>query len=192
MEHRLFDRANPPDFGSPDFYRDRERAPHLEQGGHQGRLAEALRLTELAVNLYHPATLSDLGAGDGGFLSTIRHLPVEAWGYDLQPSNIVGASERGVDVRLVDFLNQPVEYGDLSVCTEVLEHLLDPHRFLRDLPSRLLVASSPVNETADSHYTYHLFAWNRDGYRALVKQAGFEVVEHVETGGFQVLLGVRP
>lgn len=184
MEARLF--TDVPEYTTPEWYSSRERAPHLEQGAHQWRLAQAKRL----VVLSGARTVSDLGAGDGGLLSTLPGL--EAWGYDLQQTNIDGAKERGVDVRYADFLTAPVDYGELSVCTEVIEHLVDPHGFVRSVQSEWIVASSPVNETVESHYGFHLWVFDVEGYRALMRQGGYEVVEHVDNGMFQVILGRRP
>ena len=190
MEAKLF--TEPPEFTRPEWYAGRERAPHLEQGGHRGRLDLAARYARLAATEHGCRTVSDLGAGDGGLLSLIASEFEEAWGYDLQPANVEGAKERGVTVHLCDMAHPAVNFGDLSVCTEVLEHLIDPHGLVRALPSPALVASSPAFETADSHYAYHTWCFDMDGYRALVEQGGYRVVRHEITGDFQVLLGVRP
>jgi 2-polyprenyl-3-methyl-5-hydroxy-6-metoxy-1,4-benzoquinol methylase len=189
VESKLF--VEDPIYATAAWYAERERAPHLEQGAHQWRLSEAWRLATVAVNEWGVETVSDLGAGDGGFLSTLRDLPVTGWGYDLQPSNIEGAAERGVDVRYGDFVAGPVDHGDLTVCTEVLEHLLDPHALVAAIPSPVLIASSPVNETAAAHYAFHLWAWDRDGYADLLTAGGYQIVEHVDDRNFQVILGAR-
>lgn len=198
MEAKLFSDDDIPDFTTAEWYGERERAPHLEQWNHQWRLEQARVLVAKAVFDFDVLSVSDLGAGDGGFLSTIKDLrrhdapiALDSWGYDLQPTNIAGAAERGVNVTYADFLVDPVHYGDLTVCTECLEHLVDPHGLVRDCPSPWFVGSSPVNEHAGSHYAFHLWAWDRDGYAALLTQGGYEVVDHVDNGQFQVILGRR-
>lgn len=180
-----------PDHVTPAWYQTRERAPHLEQHGHQGRLHLAAELCAKAAAHYGCRTVSDLGAGDGGLLSLIHAWFDRAWGYDLQPANIDGADSRGVDVILADVTGPNIVTGDLAVCTEVLEHLLNPHGFLSDLPSGVLVASSPAFETDRSHYPFHTWAWDQVGYGHLVEQAGYRVKAHEITGDFQVLLAVR-
>ncbi len=195
MEVRLFNPAAPPDYATPGWYATRERAPHLEQNPHTARLRTAAEYVRFAVE-HTPDCVVDCGAGDGGLLSLLTDLDVPCYGYDLQPSNIEGAAERGVNVALRDVVTDgvgPVDRDAVAVCTEVLEHLIDPHRFLRDLPTDWVVASSPWNETADSHYEFHLWAWDHDGYRALLAQAGYETVFHESNGdGFQIILGLRP
>lgn len=188
MEARLF--TDTPEYVTPEWYADRDRAPHLEEWPHVWRLTEAARMVEKVYCNEGKLAVVDLGAGDGGLLSTLNR-QIRCWGYDLQPSNIEGAKERGVNVTLANILTDPIQWADLAVATEMLEHLEDPHRFVRGISSRWLVASSPVNETNDSHYAFHTFCWDRDGYRALLEQGGFTVLEHVDNGQFQVILGER-
>lgn len=193
MEARLFDPASPPEWTTPEWYSTRDRAPHLEEAPHQWRLFTAREFIVQAVLDYNIKSVSDLGAGDGGLLSTLFSVPVTTWGYDLQPSNIRGAQQRGpVAVSLRNVLTDDIKYGDLSVATEMIEHLVDPHSFVRSIPSRFLVASSPVNETVDSAYLFHTWCWDREGYAALLEQGGYEIVEHADNGQFQCALARRP
>lgn len=209
-EWRLFPEGTIPEYTTAAWYAGRERAPHLEQGGgHTERLHETAAQVHAAADAYfsHAPTVSDLGAGDGGLLSLLE-VPSRiavAWGYDLQQSNVLAARvERGVNVVFGDVVegwlslarNGPrylIRFGDISVCTEMLEHLVDPHAFVRTIAqgSRVLVASSPWMERPGSAYEFHTWAWDPEGYRALLEQGGFEVVRQELRGGFQVLTGVR-
>ena len=187
-EWRLWEGDEPPIYSTPEWYAERERAPHLEQyGGQRDRLILAAEW----INAVQPESVVDLGAGDGGLLS-ILDPGIKRWGYDLQPSNIEGAKERGVDVRLGDFLNDPVDWAELAICTETIEHLVDPHAFVRQVQSQMLLASSPALETNENHYEFHLWAWDVAGYKALLERGGYKVVKHRTISGFQVILGVRP
>jgi len=184
------------------FHEHRERAPHLEQGIHQGRLQLAADFVREAVDRVEtrvtvPCTVIDLGCGDGGLLSLISRLPwVNAYGFDFQPSNKQGWDERNVKAYGLDFVNEFDGIGDADVyvMTEVLEHLTDPHGFVKKIRDRgdgvQLVASSPFTEHAGSHDECHAWAWDQDGYRALMVQAGFNVVRHETTGMFQVIHAV--
>jgi 2-polyprenyl-3-methyl-5-hydroxy-6-metoxy-1,4-benzoquinol methylase len=187
-EWQLFEPGTIPEYTRPDWYADRERAPHLEQGIHQNRL----HLTAQMVRAAQPADVVDLGAGDGGLLSLIRDIP--AWGYDLQPSNLDGAAERGVDVRYGDVVEGDLEWAELAVATELIEHLLRPREFVQRVAehAKWIVASSPWTETPESHYEFHTYCWDQAGYRDLIEQAGYQVVRHETVDMFQVICGVRP
>jgi 2-polyprenyl-3-methyl-5-hydroxy-6-metoxy-1,4-benzoquinol methylase len=155
MEVQFFEPGTVPEWTTTPWYEQRVRAPHLEEPGHRGRLLLAAEFVREAIAEHGATSLSDMGAGDGGLLSLVSG-EIAGWGYDLMPANVQAAiDERAVDVRRVDILTDPVKYGDICVLTEVLEHLIDPHGFLVACPSRLVVASSPDNETRDCHYEFH-------------------------------------
>lgn len=201
MEHKLFT-GDVPHVSTPEYHRDRERAPHLEQEWHRPRLHAAAGYV-LDFGVRHiglspdrePLTVSDLGCGDGGLLSLLKGSPDlgRCWGYDFQPSNEAGWLERGVEAYARDVFGQDWEdvmLGDVVVMTEVLEHLADPHRVLRLLRERgaqRLVSSSPHNEHPGNHSDCHAWAWDREGYRTLLETNGWNVVSGREVGLFQVL-----
>jgi hypothetical protein len=189
LQARLFEDGTVPVHTTAEWYASRERAPHLEEGLHRGRLLLCAEFVNTAIVEHAIQSVSDMGCGDGGLLSLINS--AEAWGYDLQPSNVAGGKDRGVDVRLGSALADDVEWGELTVCTECLEHLVDPHAFLRRIPSRFLVASSPATETAEHHYPFHTWAWDEAGYGAMLSAAGFRVERHEREGMFQVVLAAR-
>lgn len=191
-EWRLFDEGTVPEYTRPGWYEGREHAPHLEEG-HRPRMEHAAAFIAEAAFSRGLRTVVDLGAGDGGLLSLLGPA-FTAHGYDLMPENVQAAKERGVDVRYGDVLEGDVEWAEIAVCTEMLEHLVDPHGFLRSLPDsvKVLVCSSPRDERPGRAYEFHTWAWDLDGYRALVEQAGFTVQRHRPVDRFQVLLAVRP
>lgn len=180
------------------FHEHRDRAPHLEQPAHRARLVRAADLVlDAQVLLGRPAAVSDLGCGDGGLLSLIQDEVGEAWGYDFTPANAAGWSGRGVKAEPLDVFGADaaqVRFGDITVATEVFEHLTDPHAVVRWIAahSRFLVASSPWNENAESYDECHAWAFDRDGYRDLIEQGGYRLLRHVDVERFQLVLGVRP
>jgi hypothetical protein len=207
-EWRIYPDADVPHVSTPEFHQHRERAPHLEQPGHQGRLAVAADLVRGAGLLYRSATgergtFSDLGCGDGGLLSVVQDEFRDAWGYDFQPSNAAGWAERGVTAYQADlfssssslFYRDEVELGEVIACTEVLEHLASPHGVLKQLREHpvpeYLVCSSPVNESDRLHDECHAWAWDYSGYEAMVHNAGWKVTQHVVTGPFQVIQAAK-
>lgn len=193
-EYKLFE-GDVPEVSTFEFHEHRERAPHLEQGIHQGRLYQAADFIRAAIHRCpEGATVSDLGCGDGGLLSLIQGTPnlESAWGYDFAPANIPGWAERGVRAYAKDAFvkdKDEVSYGDISVTTEVLEHVADPHGIVKRIStkSRFMVASSPWNETPGSHDACHAWAWDMEGYAALFTNNGWRVIAHVQNDMFQII-----
>ena len=200
-EYRLFDPADPPAFFTDSWYETREHAPHLEQAAHATRLQDAARCVVESVRAAPDEIQSvvDLGAGDGGLLSLVEaQVTVPCWGYDLMAVNVdYGCQVRGVQLELRNFGTDEVNWGDLAVITECLEHLPDPHATVRQIAehSRWIVASSPVNEDDTQHDACHAWAWDLEGYAALVEQGGFTVQEQFVSDpngyGFQAVVGRR-
>jgi len=194
MEWRLFDEGTVPYVSTAEFHHDRERAPHLEQGHHRARMELALDCVRAAENWYAEPTLCDLGAGDGGFLTLVTPFVGRAWGYDFCPANIVGAAERGVDVREADFTATKPELATVVTTLEVLEHVARPHALVQAVWQagvRVMIASSPVDENDVHHDGCHAWAWDMDGYRALFEQGGWTVVRHETADRYQVVLARR-
>ncbi len=192
-EYRLFE-GDTPYVSTYDYHEDRERAPHLEQPHHRARMELALDCVRAAAHWYGEPSLSDLGAGDGGFLTLASPHVGKAWGYDFCPANLVGAAERGMDVRAANFTTDDVEFGTIVTMTEVLEHMADPHGFLRRLWAsgvRVVIASSPYVETDVSHDASHAWAWDENGYAEMFHKAGWSVARHETVPYFQVILARR-
>jgi hypothetical protein len=190
-EWKLFD-GDTAYVSTPEFHADRERAPHLEQGHHSLRLHTAAGMIRSCAAPQR--TYVDLGCGDGGLLSLCQDAFPQAWGYDFQPSNAAGWTERGVTAEPLDVFGKDwsrVSLGSVVSCTELLEHLTDPHGALRRVHGGLsveyLVCSSPVNEHAGFHDPCHAWAWDASGYAAMIDNAGFTVLEHKLVGPFQVV-----
>ena len=196
MEWKLFT-GDTPHVSTFEFHEHRERATHLEQPIHRPRLELAAQFVLIAARLARVQTLSDLGCGDGGLLSLVQDKLADAWGYDFCPANAEGWPERGVKAEALDVFGADkdrVRFGSVTTVTEVLEHLADPHQAVRWIAghSRYIVASSPWDETPDSHDECHSWAWDRAGYQQLIEQGGYRVLRHAEAGRFQVILGWRP
>lgn len=205
MEARLFPEGTIPTWTTSDWYEGRDSAPHLEQDGHRDRLLATRDVIVKLEDLWWPEdeiqehfSVVDLGAGDGGLLSLLKASLVDSWGYDLQQTNVRVAHEyRRVNVRYVDVVNcQPeaIKWAPVAVATEMLEHLIDPHGFVKKVSeySDYIVASSPWHETADNHYEFHTWAWDEEGYAALLRNNGFpEIQQHFRVSGAQIIVGAK-
>lgn len=197
-EYRFFDiKDGEPYFSTQEFHDEREAAPHIDQHGMQrDRLVLAADFVKELVLEYKINTVSDICCGDGGLLEYLKPFfeehGVQAWGYDFQPANVRDAVyKRKVDVSFADVVNDPIEYGELSIMTECLEHFYDPHAMVRKIESDYFVASGPNGETPEAHYSLHTWGWSWDAYEKLMEQGGFKVTRHEESTIFQVVSAVR-
>lgn len=207
-EYRFYPGVNTPPVSTFEFHKDRERAPHFEQPWHKGRFNAIIDAISSAIqHVYSNKTIQygnvglvDLGCGDGGLLQhLINYFPhIRPYGYDFQPSNANGWLERGLTARgcvnALDFIENwdSVLSAHIYVITEVLEHLANPHLMVERIRERnaFIIASSPWNETPESHDACHAWGWDFIGYKRLLTSHGFEILTHCKVEQFQVILGV--
>lgn len=195
VEYRLF-QPDKPQFHDADFYRDRDVADHLNEDGHRPRLVQACSEVKALVTGKMLSSVADWGAGNGGLLSIIPSQPrISKWGYDMSPKAVEYARNvLHLDVRQMDITKDEVRAGEVTVMTEVIEHLVEPLAVLKKLatmPVRYIVASSPAFETDTQHYEFHLWAWTEDSYPKLIESAGFKVLRHYTVGSTQFVVGEK-
>jgi SAM-dependent methyltransferase len=79
-------------------------------------------------------TLLDLGCGLGGYAKRLAERGFEVIAYDVAPEYVERARALGVDARQYDGERLPLEDGsvDTVFLLEVIEHLEDPARLLRE------------------------------------------------------------
>lgn len=167
----------------------------MDLAGQPGFTQRAKMVTDLASLVFalRPdlRTATELGCGDGSLLAMLECCAMRAWGYELGAADVAHGKSQGLDVRQADILTASLDYGDVLVASEVLEHLADPVAFLRGLPSRLLICSSPSAETGDWHNPIHAWAWDLEGYRHLLSAGGWRVLHQAECyGGLNEFGGV--
>jgi hypothetical protein len=186
VEHRFYPVGQVPPVSTYAYHEHRERAPHLEQDMHRGRLTRVAHL----IRSLHPQSVVDLGCGDGGLLSLLQG--IDAWGYDFQPSNVPAWEERGVFAVAKDVLwpGAEVRWAELTAMTEVLEHIDDPHRVIKWAAqnSKFVVASSPHCETPEYHAEEHAWGWDMPGYLAMFSPH-YEIITHETLSWCQILMG---
>ena len=127
------------------------------------------------------------------YVITTKKKDIKSWGYDLIPNNVEYArTVRDVDAKLLNITNDLLEYGDVAIITEVLEHLEDPHTFIKNLSSKFLVASSPYNETDKVHRKFHIWAWDEEGYQKMINDNGYTIIKNTTVSGWsQIVLAVK-
>ena len=196
MIEKRFTQEEHPYFSSVEYHVDRVAAHHLEEPEHRPRL---LKVKEIINSLgTKVSSVVDFGCGDGGLISEL--FGYIAWGYDFCPDNVKYATEiRHVNVQYancVEELDMIKTNADICIATEYLEHLENPHKFLEDILNKTkikyLVCSSPWNETNLEIAGGHVWAWDREGYQALVENAGWEIILHEDVEPrFQIILAKR-
>lgn len=184
MESRLFDPLSPPEWIDPLWWVDQPHVNHIDNRVHQARLISAAETAMALSDQLGGVAICDIGSCDGGLLELIRP-EYTAFGYDvIQISIKYGREVRGVDLRYGNVTGNPkLELAPVLVCTEMLEHLKDPHGFLKELRRASIeyaIFSSPHSETAQYHEWNHAWAWDREGYANMITDAGWEIVSHID------------
>lgn len=172
-----------------DYYR---QYPYIDPAYQAGFWPRIHMTANLIAGARQPGqTVCELGCNAGHLLELVGQ---PCWGYDIGEGPLAVARRSGHDARRADITADDLELGDIVVLSEVLEHLDDPHgmvaRLNRD-PVRMVVASSPHLETDVDHYEQHKFAWDLDGYSAMLEGAGFTVKQRATVGIFQAQLATR-
>jgi len=139
-------------------------------------------------------TVADIGCGSAYKL--IKYLgDFEAVGYEL-PVNVEKLMERYPerDWRISDLTSKEDIKVDLIICSDVIEHLVDPDvlmTYLANQEYKLLILSTPerdicrgANDFGPPQNSAHQREWNFDEFRQYVSQF-FEIDEHVITNNKQ-------
>jgi predicted TPR repeat methyltransferase len=179
-EWKLFDEI--PYFATPEFFAAHPWIEPAHQIGHAERMQMVLSAILRLHNGHLLESLCDLGCGDGTLLRLIRSETqiTRLWGITQSQDDIDVAWSHDLNVAQGNFLPADIHWADVTVMTEVLEHLIDPHGFLRRIESQYLIASSPSAETDKWHYEHHTWAWDTDGYAKMIANAGFKILDQAE------------
>jgi 2-polyprenyl-3-methyl-5-hydroxy-6-metoxy-1,4-benzoquinol methylase len=148
------------------------------------------------------AAVLDIGSGQGEFAIHLREMypDLAVWGVEYSSAGVersrAAAAARGAKVSFTQLdLLQPVTLGpgqpaaDCAVCSEVLEHVADPVRLLRNAKSllapgcRVIVTVPGGPRSAFDRHIGHHRHFTAAGLRGVLTDAGF-AVERVQRAGF--------
>lgn len=149
----------------------------------------------IEAHLPKGSTVLEVGCGVGDMLLRLRSDYV-ACGFDLAEEYVLYCQSRGLNVwqGLAERTNLPSHSFDAVVCADVLEHVLDEKRVLREIfrvlrPGGLLFVRVPVNEDLEWYMTFetyeyiHLRSFSEGGLWLLFKKVfGCEIVHLSENG----------
>lgn len=143
-----------------------------------------------------PKSVCEIGCGAGEILRILQDEldpDCEFLGYDIAPQAIEMAKQREnarLHCKLGDFMTEEKGFFDLILLVDVLEHFENCFEVLREIKSRstykilqlpLDIAAVPVilNELIDyRHTTGHLHFFTKDIALEILRDAGYEVVDH--------------
>jgi len=137
-------------------------------------------------------TVLDVGCGDGTFLATLS----DEWSkYGVEPS-VSGARlarDRKLDVACATLDSTTTPYqADLISALDVIEHVVDPHKFVESLKRHLRPggvvllltgdADAFTARTAGQQWSYlrwcgHISVFSQSGLRQLLESHGFEILD---------------
>jgi 2-polyprenyl-3-methyl-5-hydroxy-6-metoxy-1,4-benzoquinol methylase len=140
-----------------DSERDEEyyKSGHLIADAiHQLRVKTIIGLIGQSLPLYPKPKLADLGSGDGILLREIKRqgiLPAERlWALDFAPSRVTNAFRQTPNAILANLRFTPLQSSsfELVVCSEVLEHTIDPSAIVQEMiriakPGGTIIVSFP-------------------------------------------------
>ena len=102
----------------------------------------------------------EIGCSKGGFRKNLRP-EAEIWGVEPNPSSAAEAAERGyrILVGTYDLVADevPAGYFDVVVCNDVIEHMVDPDSFLREVRVKLKPGGLIVGSVPNVRYFGNLF-----------------------------------
>jgi len=159
--------------------------------------ARALRLLRLNVPAPDTRKLFEVGCGPGLLLDAARYCGWEALGLDPSSEAVEwGRTHLGVEIQKGELLGTPpIRDADLSIASEVIEHVADPLPFLKSIaeslnPNGALVLTTPNAESRAIERMgnrwvyldvgYHLILHSAESLRLVLAAAGFHAI-HTET-----------
>ena len=149
-------------------------------------------------------SILDVGCGEGNFLSTLS----QKWskrGVEPSAAGVELSRRKNLEVALGTLDSSDERYdADLISALDVVEHVVDPHRFIESIkrhlkPNGLLLlftgdSSSYPAKVAGARWSYlrwcgHISIFSALGLKELLKSHGFEIVawkrcEHPSSPGF--------
>jgi 2-polyprenyl-3-methyl-5-hydroxy-6-metoxy-1,4-benzoquinol methylase len=133
----------------------------VETAENQGYRANPRRdVLELLPRLKPGIKVLEVGCGEGGFCLAIPEA-TERWGIEPEPRAAEIATTRlhRVFVNTFDAIKPelPLNYFDLVVCNDVIEHMTDHDAFLRSVQDHMVPGSYIVGSLPNVRYYSNLF-----------------------------------
>lgn len=170
---------------------------HHEARRLEGRVLAGNRTDIYAKHLGRPVgSLLEVGCGTGPLADGFENAGVRWSGIDIDGGNVAFARAQGVPVERCDFLDYDGPRVDVVCASQVLEHVLQPRRFLErarelltpggllhlDVPNhngltaRVRKLPLPIREYGFLQPPHHLVAYPPRSLRLALESTGFDVL----------------
>ncbi|MCU7811818.1 MAG: class I SAM-dependent methyltransferase [Candidatus Thiodiazotropha sp. (ex Notomyrtea botanica)] len=150
-----------------------------------------------------PKSICEIGCGSGGILASLRdaYPDIQLTGYDIAPSaaNFWGQWD-GLDLNLKtgNFLTEDSNQYDILMLIDVLEHLADPHAFLKAITGRsqYLIIHFPLDLSAISVFREspllhvrrkvgHIHYFTKNLAFELLRESGYKILDYRYTQAYK-------
>ena len=159
------------------WYREEYPGVYTHTPEHDGEVARE------RIKAYGPklqGKILDVGCGNAAFVTACKEKGLDAEGQEIGPTN--PAAEWYVHLGSLFDLNFPTDHYDAITCHDVLEHVTDPERFLRELRRMLKPGGWFILDWPDFAFDHHwkaiehLWMLEPQRVRLLLEQADFEPI----------------
>ena len=149
--------------------------------------------------------IADIGAGSGLMLDEFRKIHPNSQLLAVEPSKILADSCRGKDIPVEEDLIENIKNQnnscDLVTCFEVLEHVYDPHLFIKNIsnllkPGGLMVITTLSVDGFDIQFLWdkseqispphHINFLSKKGFKHLFTRAGLTNIQVITPGVLDV------
>lgn len=142
-----------------DYYQNGVKTNYLQKRWHDGKIKVVMALLNSSRV---PATILDVGSASGWFLSELKkHFPESACtGVDIYEPAIAYAKKhyKDIEFRVGDAHKLPFRSAtfDLVICTEVLEHVVEPESVVSELARVLKPGGRAVIEMDSGNFLFKM------------------------------------
>jgi SAM-dependent methyltransferase len=161
---------------------------------HYGQVARDLWIRSMAATLPATARVLDVGAGEGRYKADFSHCEYKAQDfaqYDSSNSGIDADSWTYGEIDYVcDITDIPVAAGsfDVVICTEVLEHVIEPIRAIKEMarvlvPGGSLYLSAPMRSGVHQAPHHYYGGFTPYFYQEILPRYGLSVDSTTAPGG---------
>ena len=162
-----------------------------------------LIFTMMEKHNLRPVTVCEVGCGCGEILAQLqKKLPASTrlTGYEISPQAVELCKQREnerLSFCLANFCDEPKTSCDLILLIDLIEHLEDYHKFLRDVKPRshykilhiplemfVLAVLYPAFHLGQRKKVGHLHFFSRDLALQALRDLGYEVLDSAYTAGY--------